>query len=257
MIANYHTHTFRCKHAKGQDEEYILRAIEGGLKILGFSDHAPVNCVEGYNGWWRVQPEDAEEYIESLKALREKYKDKIKIYIGFEMEYYPELFDKMYSYVKSLGAEYIILGEHYIGSEWDGSIHSNREGHTEEDLIKYTDLLIEGMKTGKYLYVAHPDMFRFDGDDEFYAKESERLCRAAKELDVPLELNMLGIFDNRNYPNEKFLKVAGKIGCKMIFGFDAHEPYRAYDDKSLAKAQELVKKYNINLIDKIEIKGLK
>ena len=252
MIANYHTHTFRCKHAKGQDEEYILRAIEGGLKILGFSDHAPINCVKGYDAWWRVQPEDAKEYIETLKKLREKYKDKIKIYIGFEMEYYPELFDKMYAYVKELGAEYIILGEHYIGSEWDGSIHSNHPGHTKEDFTRYVNILIEGMKTGKFLYVAHPDMFRFEGDEQFYENEAERLCLAAKELDVPLELNLLGIHDNRNYPNERFLKVAGKTGCKMILGFDAHEPHRAYDDKSLAKAQKLVKKYNINLISDVE-----
>ena len=95
MLANYHTHTFRCKHAKGKDEEYVLRAIEGGLKVLGFSDHAPINFVEGYDGWWRVQPEDAEEYINSLRKLREKYKDKIKIHIGFEMEYFPEYFDKI------------------------------------------------------------------------------------------------------------------------------------------------------------------
>ncbi len=257
MYANFHTHTYRCGHAKGTDEEYVIRAIEGGIKKMGFSDHAPINCVADYKAWWRVQPEDAAEYIASIRALKEKYKDKIELYVGFEMEYYPELFEQMYAYVKELGADYIILGEHYIGSEWDGSIHSNHPGHDEAELIKYTDLLIEGMKTGKYLYVAHPDMFRFDGDDATYQREAKRLCTAAKALDVPLELNFLGLYDNRNYPDERFLKVAGEVGCKMIFGFDAHDPWRAYDEKSLAKAQELVKKYNINLIDKVEIKGLK
>ena len=38
MIANYHTHTWRCRHADGTEREYVERAIEGGLKILGFSD---------------------------------------------------------------------------------------------------------------------------------------------------------------------------------------------------------------------------
>lgn len=37
MIANYHTHTWRCRHADGTEREYVERAIEGGLKILGFS----------------------------------------------------------------------------------------------------------------------------------------------------------------------------------------------------------------------------
>ncbi len=54
MIANYHTHTWRCHHAKGTEREYVERAIEGGLKILGFSDHTPYPLPAGYyspNGW--------------------------------------------------------------------------------------------------------------------------------------------------------------------------------------------------------------
>ena len=41
MLANYHTHTTRCRHAVGADREYVKAAIESGVKILGFSDHAP------------------------------------------------------------------------------------------------------------------------------------------------------------------------------------------------------------------------
>ena len=41
MIANYHTHTKRCKHATGEDREYVEAASETGLKILGFADHCP------------------------------------------------------------------------------------------------------------------------------------------------------------------------------------------------------------------------
>ena len=41
MIANYHTHTTRCRHASGTEEAYVQAAIQGGLEILGFSDHTP------------------------------------------------------------------------------------------------------------------------------------------------------------------------------------------------------------------------
>ncbi|MBR2043129.1 MAG: histidinol-phosphatase [Clostridia bacterium] len=253
MYANYHTHTYRCSHATGTEEEYIKRAIDGGIKIMGFSDHAPVNCVEGYKGWWRVQPEDAKEYIDTINSLKEKYKDKIKIHVGFEMEYYPEYFEEMLKYVKELGAEYIIMGEHYIDGDWkETSHHSNHPGRTAEELKKYVDTVIEGMKTGEYLYVAHPDMVFFDKGDEVYKREAKRICTAAKEMDIPLELNLLGIYDNRNYPDERFLKVAGEVGCKMILGFDAHDPYRAFDDKSLVKAEELINKYNLNIISDLE-----
>ena len=30
MKTNYHTHTARCMHATGTDEEYVLSAIKGG-----------------------------------------------------------------------------------------------------------------------------------------------------------------------------------------------------------------------------------
>ena len=41
MKANYHTHTARCGHAEGTDEEYVLAAIERGFDEMGFSDHVP------------------------------------------------------------------------------------------------------------------------------------------------------------------------------------------------------------------------
>ena len=252
MIANYHTHTFRCGHATGTEEEYIKRAIEGGIKIMGFADHAPAILYDGYKLGWRVQPEDAEDYFDTINALREKYKNQIEIYVGFEMEYYPEYFDKMYNYVKELGAEYLILGQHFID---EANIpHSAVAGHNEEHLVRYTDLVIEGMKTGKFIYVAHPDMLNYSGDMELYRSEAKRLCEAAIELDIPLEINLLGINSKRHYPNEEFLKIAGEMGCKMIYGFDAHDSYRAYDEESIKIAEELVKKYNINLIDFVEIK---
>lgn len=31
---NYHTHTFRCNHAIGTDEEYVHEAIAGGFDTL-------------------------------------------------------------------------------------------------------------------------------------------------------------------------------------------------------------------------------
>ena len=40
---NFHTHTKRCKHAKGEDKDYIDAAIKNNLDILGFSDHG--RCV--------------------------------------------------------------------------------------------------------------------------------------------------------------------------------------------------------------------
>ena len=50
MIANYHTHTYRCGHAVGEDRQYVETAIERGLKVLGFSDHVPMPFPDGHGG---------------------------------------------------------------------------------------------------------------------------------------------------------------------------------------------------------------
>ena len=86
---NYHTHTYRCRHANGAIEEYIKRAIACGITHMGFSDHVPYMCANGVELCHRVPVAEVGEYFAEISALREKYKEQIDIKIGFEMEYYP------------------------------------------------------------------------------------------------------------------------------------------------------------------------
>ena len=52
MKYTYHTHTARCHHATGEDEEYVRAAIDAGIKVLGFSDHAPMPYPGGYVSYY-------------------------------------------------------------------------------------------------------------------------------------------------------------------------------------------------------------
>ena len=71
-------------HATGDDEDYVLSAIKGGYRILGFSDHTPWKYRTDYVADMRMLPEELPGYVESLKTLREKYHDRIDIRIGLE-----------------------------------------------------------------------------------------------------------------------------------------------------------------------------
>ena len=88
---NLHTHTYRCHHASGKDEEYVIKAIQNGYSTIGFSDHAPYLFPNGYVSSFRMHPSEAEGYAKSINSLKEKYKGKIDIKLGFELEYYPIL----------------------------------------------------------------------------------------------------------------------------------------------------------------------
>jgi histidinol-phosphatase (PHP family) len=253
MIYNYHTHTYRCGHATGTDEEYIERAIQCNVKYMGFSDHIPLMCDDGYESDFRIPMAQAKSYVEDLSKLKEKYKDEIDIKIGFEIEYYPEDFDKMLKNAINWGAEYLILGQHFLANENSGGRHTMFKTDYVEDLKKYVSLVVSAIKTGFITYVAHPDIFNFTGDKEEYKKEMKKICVASLEHNVPLEINFLGIFENRDYPKSMFWQIAGEVGSPVTFGFDAHAPERAFDGESLKTAKEMVDTYKLNYIGQPDI----
>lgn len=82
MRTNYHTHTERCNHAKGSDQEYVLSAIRGGYSLLGFSDHTPFPFEDKFYSDFRMRMNELEGYISSVQSLREKYADQIEIKMG-------------------------------------------------------------------------------------------------------------------------------------------------------------------------------
>lgn len=256
MNYNYHTHTTRCGHASGTEREYIERAIEGGLQYMGFSDHATFVFPDGFESHYRVPLAQAPDYFETISALREEYKDRIDIKIGFEMEYYPAHFDAMLKLVKELGAEYLILGQHFIGNEHPDGRNTYGRNDSAADLKEYVDCVVKGIQSGAFTYVAHPDVFSFVGDDAVYKTEMRRICEASKACSIPLEINFLGIREGRRYPTSLFWEVAGEVGCPVTFGFDAHEIAAAYDGESLKVAQEMVEKYGLNYVGKPLVRSL-
>jgi len=257
MNYNYHTHTYRCGHADGEDEEYVKRAIECGIEYMGFSDHAPFIFPDGGEISCHVQQADAEGYIGSIKRLKEKYSGKIDLMVGFEMEYMPSHFDKMLENAKNSGAEYLILGQHYIADGYPDAIASGERTESEERIARYAYCVCKGIMSGAFSYVAHPDMMKFVGYDEIYRREMKKICLCSLEYNIPVEINFLGIRTGRFYPNPRFWEIASEIGCPVTYGFDAHTPKDAYDGKSLEAANWLVRRYKLNYIGKPNIIKLK
>lgn len=250
LLYNYHTHTYRCGHASGTEEDYVKRAIQCGIKRMGFSDHFPLKFSDGTESSFRLPVKEVPLYRQEVFRLREKYKNDIEIFLGFETEYYSELKDEMIASAKEYGAEYLILGQHFYAPENKGGCHSYA-AQSEEGLTKYVDSVIEAMKTEKYTYVCHPDMINFQGNEEFYEKEVRRLCEVAKATETPLEVNFLGIRDNRLYPRKEFWKVAGEVGAKVVYGLDAHNPLGACDTESLYTANKLTEEFGIQVIEPV------
>ena len=142
ILKNFHTHTYRCKHAIGKEREYVEGAIKAGIKTLGFSDHAPY-CFGNtrYYSGMRIEPNDAENYVKQVLALKKEYEKDIDIYLGFEAEYFPKFFDEFIAFIKPFNVDYLILGQHFTDNEYDGMyVYSYRTSETE--LVKYINQVI-------------------------------------------------------------------------------------------------------------------
>ena len=169
LMANYHTHTWRCNHAVGTEEEYVQAAIQRGLKTLGFADHSPYCFTGDYYSGFRMKREQLPDYAAVIRGLRDQYRDKLDIHLGVEMEYYPAYFADTIAMLRDNGVEYLILGQHFPGNEI-GEQPASTPTEDEDRLSRYCHQVMEGMNTGLFTYLAHPDMFRFVGDPAIYQK---------------------------------------------------------------------------------------
>ena len=225
MKANYHTHTPRCNHATGSEREYIEQGLKRKLEILGFADHSP-QVFDDYVSGFRMRPEQLEDYVMTLRQLREEYAGRIQILIGLEAEYYPKYFPRLLDLIRPFQLDYLILGQHFLGNECEGEPPCSKATEDESRLERYVKQTIEALESGAFSCFAHPDVLNFTGENRIYRKWYEKLCVRAKELDIPLELNMLGYVETRHYPNPAFFRIANEVGNDVILGCDAHAPGR-------------------------------
>lgn len=252
MIANYHTHTWRCMHATGTEREYVENAIQGGLQILGFSDHTPMPYPNEYVSPVKMRLDQLEDYVTTVLSLKKEYEKDIQILLGLEVEYYPAYFHNLLTFTRAYPFDYFLLAQHFLGNEIN-DVNSALPTKSEEALNRYCIQCLEALETGCFTYLAHPDLFNFVGDDAVYEHYMRILCQGAKKLNIPLEINFLGIWDRRHYPNLKFWEIAGQVQNTVVFGADAHQPEKVWNPQALKTAENIVNTFHLHLADTVTL----
>ncbi len=234
MKANYHTHMYLCNHATGNVEDYVKKAIELNFEVLGMSDHAPFIFLSDRSV--RMGIEDYPIYLKELAEAIKKYSDRIKIYKGLEIEYFPFEIKHYQKLLEEL--DYLTLGQHYI--QVGSYLTSVYKVKTIDEMNIYKDTLIEAMATGFFKFISHPDIFLFNQKN--INRETLDICKeiieAAKAYDVPLEINANGIrkgeiFVNNQkryrYPRKEFWELVKAVKAKVIISADAHRVEDLFD----------------------------
>ncbi len=250
---NYHTHTKRCKHAYGSDEEYVIAAIKAGFSELAFTDHAPWNLRDDENDRIRMHMSEMSDYVESIRSLKDKYADQIKILIGLEAEYFEARMGDLESLVQEYDLDLLVLGNHFHIRDSNDTYFGNYKDfkllydHYLEDSIK-------AMRSGMYKIFAHPDLFlktvNIINDRTKVLINS--LCDVALETNTIMEYNLGGKRYRDYYPNDTFWKIVAERGCTIIVGVDAHDPRHLLDTAMYDKAVEFLRSLNANLITTLD-----
>ncbi len=223
---DYHIHS-TYSDGRSAPEEYILMAIDAGIKEIGFSDH--LTLFREHEDW-NMDPSIIMNYINHLENLRNKTEN-IKIKIGLEVDYFEGRETETRQFLNKLPLDFIIGSVHYQG---DKTVDQGPEFYEGKDIDllfrKYFDTVIAASSSGLFDIIGHCDLIRIFGFKPLSDPEPlyRKLARVMKKHDVVFEINTNG--RNRPladfYPDRKLLHVFREEKVPVCVNSDAHMPRR-------------------------------
>jgi len=228
LRVDLHNHTTLCNHATGSSEEYILKAIDLGIDIYGFADHAPMDFEPEY----RMDLSQKDEYEKSILFLKEKYKKKIDIRLGYEVDFMsnPKYMEKS---ILNAPVDYLIGSVHFLNQEdslwgFDNPAFIKTYESTNIDKIwqDYFDAVEAMAKTNYFNIVGHLDLIKVF---KFLPKKNIKLIainaiKAIKKSNMAIEINAAGLRKpiKEAYPSKELLELAFEYDIPITFSSDAH-----------------------------------
>lgn len=258
-FTNYHTHTNYCD-GKNSCEQIVLKAIELGLSELGFSGHSYTFFDESYC----MSLDNTKKYVQDISHLKEKYKDKIKILMGIEQDYYSEESTAGYDFVIG-SVHYLLKNGEYI--ELDGSkkaLINSVERHWDGDFYAFSKDYFETVsdvvnKTGCDI-IGHIDLItKFNGDSSLFSPKNkkylsyaqnavERLAKTNALFEINTGAMSRGYLQNP-YPSKEILEMIYKNSGNVILSSDCHD--KDYLTYGFEKAKTLCNEVGIKITEKL------
>jgi histidinol-phosphatase (PHP family) len=220
-----HNHTYLCNHANGTVNEYIEQAIDKKIDIYGFAEHAPFKS--GFDPDYRLSFEQINIYFELIKKAKIKYKNKIEILTGFEVDF---LQNDISEKIINLDVDYLIGSVHFL-NKWgfDNPEFIGRYQHENIDqLWKNYFLEIEKLaESNLFQIVGHIDLlkvFKFLPKNRKLEDLAENSLKKIKKHNLVIEINGSGFRKpiSEQYPSEAILKMAYDMKINITFSSDAH-----------------------------------
>ncbi len=244
--SNLHTHSHYCGHGSGEVNDYVTSAVDEGISLLGFSEHAPF--VDDRYHSTRMAYAKQPAYEADVRAAQESA-TRVTILLGYECDYHRTY----HSYLAELGerVDYLIGGVHYLNQshETDWPVYGSTMD--KKALHRYADRYVAMLQSGIFLFGVHPDLFchRYHSWDSETIAISKAIIECAIAEGVALEINGYGLQKlvvptttgkTHGYPNTDFWHLAGQYpDLVAVSSSDAHKPgdigYGRIETAALAK----------------------
>lgn len=251
MLRDLHMHTSYCD-GTNSPEEMILKAIDLKLECVGILFHS----YTFYDQSYCIKKENIKIFIDEVLQLKEKYKDKIRVLLGIEQDFYAEKYPFEFDYVIG-SVHYIKKNDKYISiddSKEDfiniaNTYYNGDYYKLAEDYFETVSLVAEKLNPD---IIAHIDLITkfnegnllFDQNHERYVKACKKAVDKLVKYNIPFEINMGAIsrgYKKEPYPSISILEYIYQKGGKVVLSSDAHKKdYIAFDfDKWALKAKEI------------------
>jgi putative hydrolase len=216
-----HIHSIASGHAHNTILEYINRAKELKMKVIGISEHGPSMTGAAID----------ETYFRVLDRLPQRV-DGVRILKGIEaniidikgsIDISDNVIDKL---------DYIMAGFHKNNPYKDKGSKANTKG------------MINAIRSGKIDIITHPF---FTKDINF---DVEKVYEEACKHNVMLEINLSYLKERKIQLDtlanlKKMMSMVTKYKKKVIVGSDAHNIWELADDDGLKKIKKIGLKENI------------
>lgn len=227
-MIDYHTHTSRCGHAYGTVEEYIQSALSKNIIEIGFSDHAPM--PEAERDGYTMGAAEIEPYIASIEEMREFYRGKIGVRVGFEVDF-PLLGSFPERYFSDGRIDYLIGSCHFIdGWAFDHPDYMDEYGKRDIDDIygRYFSIMEALASSRIFDVVGHLEIvkkFRYRATRDFMPVV-ETIARALGAAGTAVEINTAGMDHpaGEMYPSDDIIRILFDCNVPVTLGSDAHRP---------------------------------
>ncbi|MBU2523433.1 MAG: histidinol-phosphatase HisJ [Nanoarchaeota archaeon] len=245
ILINSHVHSTG-SDGKLAPEDMVKEAIAAGISYICFCDHykrpEAFRKLSSHHGPFNYEF-DYGAYVNEIRGLQKKYKDKIEISLGTEMDWLEgyeewtanEIKDHKKLYDQIIGSvHYVLFGKEYL------SINTTPEKWMEiangigmkEFVGKYYHLLRVMIKSNFFTCLGHLDMVKiynkdsrlFNEQDEWYKKEVLKTLDEAAKAKICIEINTHGFKKDvgAQYPSEWILKEMKKRNIPITISSDAH-----------------------------------